>query len=102
MRLSVTDRLSILNILPKEGDITTLRILQDLISRVGFTEDEYAAWNIRSEDTQIKWDSAAAHDVEIEIGPKAFVLIAEALDNLEKTRRLRMEYLGLYEKFHKE
>jgi hypothetical protein len=102
MKLRVADRLILLNILPQEGDITTLRILRDLKGRLSFSEDELAALEIKSIDGGTFWKQDADKEVEIEIGQKANGLICDAFRILNEQKKLRADFLPVYERFIKE
>lgn len=99
MELTIIDRLCVLSILPKEGDITTLRILRDLTSSLGFTEDEVEEFELRSEAGRTLWNRTKDKPVEIEIGPRALSLITESFDALNRKKKLSIEHLATYEKF---
>jgi hypothetical protein len=102
--LNTSDRLSISSILPRTGDITTLRIVRDLERDLGFTEAEHAELKFREKtqeanDGRIHWVPDADHVKEIVIGPRAFAIISDALAALDKQKKLPFELMGLYERF---
>ena len=102
MKLNVLDRLILLNILPKEGDIITLRILRDLTGRLSFSEEELALLQFkvsRGPQEKTEWKQDVVDDVEILLGPKAENLIVESFEKLDKAKQMRMEFLPVYEKF---
>jgi hypothetical protein len=97
MILSIVDRIVLLNILPKEGNHITLRIVSDLRSRLSFSEEELAKAEFIVSESGTKWK----HDIEseIEIGPKAFSLIFNSLESLNRQGKLTLEHLPLYDRF---
>jgi hypothetical protein len=99
MLLSVFDRLILLNILPHEGDYTTLKILRQLREDLSFSEEEHAALQFTQDGTNMKWRSDGAADKEIQIGPKAHNIIADRLKELDKAKKLHEQHMGLYERF---
>jgi len=106
-KLTVVERIALLNILPFEGNVVTLKIIRDLQSNLSFSEEEMKRFkmkNIRRPDgsTFAVWDSDLAEETkEIEIGDVANDMIVEQLKALEARKKLRMEMLTLYEKFVK-
>lgn len=102
MKLKVLDRLILLNVLPDKGDITSLRILTDLKSKLSFTEDELKALDFKTENGGTLWKSEADQDTDIEIGPKANRIIVDSFERLNKEKTLRVEFVSTYEKFIKE
>lgn len=101
MELTVLDRILLLNVMPAEGDILTLKIVRKLREGLSFTEDEHKALNIVNENGQIKW-TPTTETKEIEIGPKAMILIAKVLKKLSKEEKLPAQYVDVYEKFVEE
>lgn len=101
MRLQAFDRMILLNILPTEGDILTLRIVRDLQDALSFTEAEHAALNIRQEPgtTGVKWNGEADQPIDVEIGPVATGLIRDQLARLSEDQKLTLEHVPLYERF---
>jgi len=136
MKLSVFERMILLNTLPAEGDLTTLKIVRGLRESLSFTEEEHAALNIRiGQDWsrcpncggeaiewtrgknnpdrrcitcsyegadgagKIFWNQSAPQEADLEIGVKASKIVKEALDKLNKERKLTDAHLTLCEKF---
>jgi len=120
MQLTVTERLLLLNILPPQGNVLMLRIIQELKTTLSFTEAEHREigfWSPcvdcgKEERThsidghpfvpapgRVNWSQEADVPREISIGPKAFSLIAETLEKLNKSNQLQLEHLVLYDKF---
>lgn len=95
--LSVLDRIIILKILPKEGDFTTLKILQQLKLSIGFSEAEHKQAGFQPQDGgMLTWKEFITI---INIGEKATVIIKEQLRELDKAKKLDETMIPLYEKF---
>ena len=47
MKLNIAERITLLGILPKEGDFTTLKILRELQENIGLSEEDHKENNIR-------------------------------------------------------
>lgn len=99
MELSVLERLLLLNHLPQQGDITTLRIVQKLREDLSFTEDEHSLLKIEQTGDQIKWDTQAQQNKMISIGPKALVAIRTCLQKLSDKGEANVTHLSLFDKF---
>jgi hypothetical protein len=99
MELSVLDRLMLLNILPKNGDVTTLRIVRQLNEDLSFSEEEHAALGFEVLEGQVKWKTEGDPHKDIEIGPRAWTLICDTLERLSKEKDLTLDQLVLYDKF---
>lgn len=104
MKLKIPERLSLLGILPKEGDILMLRIINDLQTSLGFSEEELKKFKVKytvsGERMRVKWDEKIVDEgKEIDIGPAARTLIIDTLKRLSDQKKLSLNMLPLYEKF---
>ena len=99
MELGVFDRLILLNILPKEGDFTTLKIVRKLREDLSFSEEEHKALKFQQDEGSIKWQSGADKPKEIQFGDKATDLIVSTLKKLSADKKLTEQHFNLYEKF---
>ena len=100
--LSVGERLSLLNILPPKGDITTLRIVADLQHDLGLSEEEIKTIGLRQEKGSVQWDATAEKNKKIEIGDKGKEIIVSALRKLDESKDLTIQLLGLWNTFVEE
>jgi len=132
MKLSVFERLTALNILPKEGDLVSLKLIRQLKENLGFTEDELEKLDFHYEykcdkcgftlkvkamqmpgechecagpmvlTGQVYWEHSEDGEVEIDISRKAHELIANKLEELDKQKKLTEAHISLCEKFMEE
>jgi len=99
MELNVRERLMLVSVLPKEGDITTLKIIRKLREDLSFSEEEHKVLNFKHQNNMTIWDDAVDVKKEIEIGEKATDVITEALETLSKNKKLHEDHLPLWEMF---
>ncbi|KKL67453.1 hypothetical protein LCGC14_2134820 [marine sediment metagenome] len=100
MKLSVLERLVLLNILPAQGTITTIRIVSDLRAALSFSEAEHKKLKFSTaEDGNTRWESDNIKDKDIAIGPKAHVLIQESLQKMSDEENMSVDLLSVWEKF---
>jgi len=97
--LNITDRIQLLDTLPAEGDIVTLRIVRDLRTELSFSEKEIEKVNLRTAGQSVQWNPEVELIKAVEIGPKALVLISTSLEKLSTNGRLSLDKLSLYEQF---
>lgn len=64
MKLSVMERLILLNLLPNEGNFTNLKLLRVAREVLSFTEDENKALNFHQEGDQVKWNDFVVVDTK--------------------------------------
>jgi len=99
MILNVSERLTILNVLPEEGNFATMKILNDLRMSLSYTEKETKKWGItHDEEAQfMAWKENG--EAEIPIGEKATGIIMDELRKLDKQNKLTLQVMPIYEKF---
>jgi hypothetical protein len=100
MLLSVGERLVLLSVLPKEGNFITLKLVRELRENLSFSEDEHKKYKFRQEEGNVFWENNN-DEADIKIGEKAADVIAEALKELDKQKKLKNEHYSIYEKFIK-
>ena len=104
--LSIAERLWLFNILPKEGDITSLRLLRELKELLNTTDEEEEKYEIRTIQGGVQinpiWleDAKAAETArDFSIGRKAWELVKSALVQLSTQKKLSVNCIELYDKF---
>ena len=99
MELTVVERLVLLNILPKEGNFSTLKLVRKMREDLSFDELENKRLNFIQEGEMVRWNESAVQIKEIGIGEKMTDLIVETLKELDKKEQLKEDHFTLYEKF---
>ena len=99
MLLKVSERLLLLGVLPKEGNYTTLKILDELRMNLSYTEDELKEWDIdvNQETQMVSWDEDG--EADIPIGEKATGIIVDELRKLDTENKLTSFSMPVYELF---
>ena len=99
MILNVLDRVTLLGVLPEQGDFVTLKIVRQLRESLSFTEEELRELKITQSEDRINWNPSADKGKEIQIGEKATDIIVGALKQLNDQKKLTQQHYDLYEKF---
>lgn len=99
MLFDVSERLTLLNLLPKEGNFITLKLVRELREALSFTDEEVTQFTIKTAADRITWDNSASVDKEILIGDAMKSVIVGVLKKLDEAQKLADAHLGLYEKF---
>ena len=101
MKFKVFERLVLLNILPKEGNFITLKIVRELREGLSFNEKEIKELNIEidPEKGNASWNIKADKEKDVEMGREAKKIIIEILENLDKDKKLTQDHFTLFEKF---
>ncbi len=105
MELTVLERMTLLQILPSQGDFRTLRILGELQRDLALTEEEIKNTKFRKEPgpsgTEVfKWDDTT-YKADIKIGPVAEELIKQQMVKRDKEQTMEMSQMWIYERFVK-
>jgi hypothetical protein len=97
------DRLLLLRLLPRTGDLTTLRIVRDLERELSFSEEEHAALQFVNEGNSMRWNQVADTGAAVEFGDVAVGLVHRALYDAETSReQFPIGVIDLCEKFNYE
>lgn len=127
MLLSVLERIQLMNILPRESDFSTLKIVRNLQNDLSFSEEEHKTLDFKNggetyieqdEDGKPKLDKDGKpiiktvpkgqiywnkiEDKDVQIGEKATDIIKKAFKELNSQGKLNIGMIDLYEKFIKE
>jgi len=126
MQLNVLERLALLEVVPKEGDFVTLKLVRKLRESLAFSEAEIKEINFinnwkcpqcqkqtTSPDSprcecgsymvgtgSMTWDAEKGEKVlkEIHMGEKMMTMCVDALKKLDSEKKLTESYFSLYEK----
>jgi len=97
--LNMPDRLQILNILPKEGNIVTLRIINNLRMNLSPTAAEIEEFKIEQVPEGVKYTTSALVPKPFEFLKIEVDTIQKALKDLDTKQKLPIEMIGIYDKF---
>jgi len=102
MKLNIQERLAILGMqeIPRFGNLVTMRLTNDLFTRVGFTEKEITDWQIAFEPredgkTFVRWNPEKIEGVEIDLTPGMLKILTGAI---ERADSLPINIVALYDR----
>ena len=99
MGLSVLERIVLLQLLPTEGDIQTLRVSRATREVLEFTPDEVASLSLKQLPESVEWNPKAEQVADLPLDVAMTDLITERLKALSNAGRLRDHHVPLYERF---
>lgn len=99
MRLAVKERLMLLDVLPTEGDVTTLLVVREAQEALGFDAEEFSTLEFRNEAGRMFWNEQKAEDKEIDLTDAARDIIVQQLRSMNDRRVLNLDLLPLYQRF---
>lgn len=98
MKLNIKERLIIPNILPREGDYTTLIIKKDLLDKIKINQDDISEFEIRITGEEIQWNTDKEKEIDVELSELEIKLITDSLKELDKQKKLNDETALIYKK----
>jgi len=102
MKLTVSERLTLLGLLPEESDYAGVKEIFRLRTLLGLTDEEAQQIEVVPvEGGRIQWDQEKALGliVDIAMGEWITETIRGVLRDLDREHQLRVEVMSLYEKF---
>ncbi len=102
MKLCIGERMGLLNILPEQGTIATMRVLRDLRHDLGFSEEELEEAGIKQTEDRLTWKPSASIEKDIAIGPAARDVVLEAIEDLDAKSGVTELTLEIYERLQSE
>jgi hypothetical protein len=102
MQLSIKERIMILNLLPKETNFITLKLIRDLENDLGFSENEINDFEIKTNENSITWDNKKEIELgekDIKINDKIKEIINKILKKMDEEEKITKDHYSLCEKF---
>lgn len=98
--LHITDRLNILQLLPKEGNFLTLKSVRIARESLALTPEEIKKYEVVQKDNQIHWNVDKATELKkIKIDNIIIDLIKKELRSLDEANKLQEQHFNLYKLF---
>ena len=102
MELTVIERLLTMQLLPTEGDLTTIKLVRVAKEELSFSDEEHKTLKFRQvgegDNVQTTWDNPDLVK-DVKLGEIMFEKIKEALKEKNEAKTLKEEDVSLYEKF---
>jgi hypothetical protein len=101
--LSVQDRLMLIDVLPEESNIVTLRLVREIREQVGFKDSELKRLKFRTVvvdgRARIDWDHKVKIEARVDFSDQAVEIIKSQLQELDGQKKLTEAHLALFDKF---
>ena len=95
MKLSITERLIIPDLLPESGGMIDMLLAKSIREKTELTASEISAWNVRQESDKILWDGVKACDKEIQFESSELTLLKNQIDKLDKEQKITNRIIDL-------
>lgn len=100
MKLTILDCISLLNILPKEGNIVDLIQVKGIAKAIEITAKEATEIELKQDGNNLSWNLKKAKDKEFKPSVEQILIIKGIFSKLDAEKKMRIELLDLYEKFN--
>ena len=103
MNLSILDRLTLIEVLPKQGDMITLSIVTDIIEKIKFTQDDITKYGIvvtqMGENTNYQWDETKKEEKKATFTETETNIIKDAFMRLDKEKKMTLRMMPTAKKY---
>jgi len=99
VELGISERLMLMGILPKEGNVLTVRVIRELRHELEFSDADLVLYGLKIEGSRFTWDKSKEGVKEIAIGAAARDIIVKVLKELDKSGKVNEAQLVLFDKF---
>src|SRR3990167_4316571 len=103
MLLKIAERIMLYSLLPKTGDVVSLRTIRDLQHELSFSDAERTAINLEIKPNGlVSWKLEAEFEKDVLFSDFAINIVCEALTQADKRKSLGIEFLDVYDRFMQE
>jgi len=97
--LHVKERALLLGLLPKQGDVIKMKVIKQLLDRIGFDKDEIASLSIKFDSStgHTTWSEDADKGVVFDLDDIEIEIIKTALGEIKD--KITIDQLDLWELF---
>jgi len=99
MDFTIAERLHLYDMLPKEGNITMVRVISEAQAVLGLSSDELERWSVENEEGTVRWNGELDTTTDIELTTTARSIFAKELKRLDGEGKLSLIHLSLWDKF---
>jgi len=97
--MSVNDRLVILSLLPETGNLLEMRLVNDFVEEIGFSNDEQEELDMKIEVNKIRWNKEKERIKKIIISDEVRELIMRRIIELDKKGMIDVNVFSVIKKF---
>ena len=98
-KLSYTDRIELLLLLPTKGSFMALRAAEDLRKDLALTQDEMKLVEMEQDGEMLKWDLSKEAEKEHDFTEFELEVVRKSLKGLDESEELRQTQMELYGRF---
>lgn len=96
MKLSINERLTIVQIIPEKGNFKTMKIVENLNKALYLSEEELKEFEVTQNGDQLKWNKKGTGRHEVGISEFGMEIIMESFEALDKDEKLSIQYYQVF------
>jgi len=100
MKLSIKERIILLNCLPSRGDFTTMTIKKDIVDKIKITQEEVKRLKIKDSNGVLTWDFTKEKENEVKLTKLEIKVIKDELNKLDDKKELTDDTYNLFKIFN--
>lgn len=97
--LTVLERVRLLDSLPPEGNVITLKLIRGIAEKLGFSPEDHEKFGLHAEGQNVHWNDAGNEPVMIIFADAEVDIIKNQLKRMDAESRMKPDMIGLFEKF---
>ena len=99
MKLDISERLTLVNVIPAKGNFETMSTVEALQTILYPSEEEVKKFEIKQTETRIEWNEEGKIPVDVNFTERQVQLLKDQLELLSKHEELTMPQYLLIKKF---
>jgi hypothetical protein len=102
MKLNVSERLTLVRIVPEKGNFETMGTVEKLRDALYLSEEESAEFEVKATEDSINWNTKGVERVEIKISEMGMRLLTKTLEELDKKEELTTHQFQIFRRIKEE
>jgi len=98
MKLNLSERLVIADVLPQRGNFLEMIIKKDVLDKVTVKQGDIEKFGVKVDGDKISWTSQ--EEIEVDFTPAETEMIKKQLSDLDKNKQLEDKHIPTYKKFN--
>lgn len=99
VNLNILERVLLMNMLPKKGNLVTVRAVSNTAKILMITKEETEIFEVKNEGGMTTWNDQGKEEKEFTLPPSSVKVIRDTLYKLDAEESLPSNCLSLCEKF---
>ena len=102
MKLNVSERLTLVGIVPQKGNFETMTTVQNLKDLLYLSEEEVKEFEVKQSPDNVSWNEKATEKREIKISEMGMHLLTKVLKGLDEKEELTSAQYLIYKRIKEE